>query len=54
MTVESFIASLATVSKDLALWASMQINRGQTLEEVIARMGAAIAVVDPDNKRLGD
>ncbi len=32
MNTETFIASLRTVSKDLAFWARMEINRGATLE----------------------
>lgn len=51
MNTETFIASLSTVSRDLAFWARMEINRGSTLEQVIARLGAAVNVVELD-KRL--
>lgn len=46
MTTESFIASLRTVSKDLAFWAQMEINLGATLEQVIARIAASMDVVE--------
>lgn len=48
---ETFIVSLGTVSKDLALWASMEIMRGATVDDVKARLAAAYNVVNTDRSR---
>ena len=50
MNTETFIALLRTVSKDLAFWARMEINSGSTLDQVIARLGAAVNVVELERK----
>ena len=48
----NLIIALRSISKDLALWASMELLRGATLGEVKTRLTAAINVAELEKKAI--
>jgi hypothetical protein len=48
----NFIIMLRSISKDLALWASLELLRGNTLREVKTRLAAAINVAELEKKGI--
>lgn len=42
----NFIIALRSISKDVALWASLELLRGNTLRQVKARLASAINIAE--------